>query len=120
MRLSDKFRPFLISLIATPLLLLVGLISGGSGHGDYILATLLFPIANTIRVAAILLFVCPEYGDCFPRDAVLMLSAVLQYPAYGLLFSLIERKGLFAIILAAIHICFFIDFWLYFGKLGFD
>jgi hypothetical protein len=114
-----RFVPFWISLIVTPVAVFLGLVSVGAGEGNYVVATLLFPFTIITTVITRPIFSCGEFGDCFPRDAIWLASAVFQFPIYGLLFTLIERQVLLAILLVLIHISCFICFWLYFGTLGF-
>ena len=45
MKSSKFWTPLVISLIVTPLFLYLGIASGGAGHGNYLLAKLLFPSA---------------------------------------------------------------------------
>ena len=54
----------LIGLCFTPIALLLALFSAGAGHGNYVLARLLYPIPNTITGLSVGL-------------------AVAQFPAYG-------------------------------------
>lgn len=114
-----KLGPFWISILATPFLCLLGLFSGGAGHGDYVLATLLFPFSIIFGITIGPFFPCPAFGDCFPRDGIWLATAVIQFPIYGLLFSFIDRKLRLAMLLVIVHICCFVGFWLHFGTLGF-
>jgi hypothetical protein len=65
------WQPVIVSLIATPVALLLGFMSAGMGHGDYFVATLLFPytmLSTGVFEEIILPFV---------------LLALVQFPAYG-------------------------------------
>jgi len=70
-----KFSPragLLIGLGFTPVALLLALFSAGSGHGDYMLARLLYPI--------------PMLVTLLTNNTITGLSvwlAVVQFPAYG-------------------------------------
>jgi hypothetical protein len=119
MTLLDRFAPLSISLIATPFLLLLGLWSAGAGHGDYILVPLLFPFPIAVGFLTKPLFTCPEYGDCYPRDGIVLLLSILQFPIYGVVLSFINKRLLLVVLLACFHIAFFAAFWIYFGTLGF-
>ena len=93
--------PFAISLILTPFALWIGLVSAGAGHGNYILAILLFPFT---LLATILI----EHPAPSSYDTWLIGSAMVQFPVYGLIFSLVGRRKLVAIILGGLHICLFV------------
>lgn len=66
----------------TPLFLFFGLVSTGAGHGDYILATILFPYST------ILIF---GLGNLSPAFIVIAL-AIIQFPAYGLTLGVASEK----------------------------
>ena len=62
----------LVGLCATPIALLLALLSGGAGHGDYVPARLLYPI--------------PMLVTLLTNNTITSLSvglAVAQFPAYG-------------------------------------
>lgn len=62
----------LIGLCFTPIALLLALFSAGAGHGDYVLARLLYPI--------------PMLATLLTNNTITGLSvglAVVQFPAYG-------------------------------------
>jgi hypothetical protein len=89
------WKPVLLSLILTPLALLLGIGSAGAGHGDYFWAKILFPytMLSTFLFASI--------------TAPFILLAIVQFPLYGLLLAFAgERKrfGSLAIVLALAHI----------------
>ncbi len=73
--------PVGVSLALTPLCLLIGIMSGAGGHGNYLLAKLLFPW--TMLSTVLLRFITPPF----------VAVAVLQYPAYGVALGLANRNG---------------------------
>ena len=80
-----KFRRFLlplaVSLAATPILLFLGLASAGAGHGDYILAKILFPYTLlSTRVSGSI-------------TALFLGVAVVQFPLYGMMLGGANVKG---------------------------
>jgi hypothetical protein len=105
-----KFIPFGISVLMTPFMGFIGLVSAGAGEGDFILAIFLFPFAILIGKLITPLMACSGHGDCFPRDQIFFLVALLQFPVYGLLFSIVNNRRVLAISIAAIHIVFFLVF----------
>ena len=96
--------PVIASLIATPICLVLGLGSAGVGHGDYILATFLFPY--TILLMSVT-------GATLPPFIVIIL-AIAQFPAYGIILgnaAVKQRFRWWAVLLLVIHalatiICF--------------
>lgn len=81
-------------VLATPFLLWLGVASAGAGHGDYILAMVLFPYS-----------VFPLLLDR-PIPIWLMVVAVLQFPAYGFALSRASRYGrlrLLSVSLLVVH-----------------
>ena len=68
--------PFAIFFGLTPIMLFLGLMSAGAGHGDYFLAKILFPY--TLLSTAAFDSIQPPF----------MLLTVIQYPAYGVLIGL--------------------------------
>ena len=83
MRTLAFWLPVVISLAAAPICLYLGVASGGAGHGDYFLATILFPftILSTVLFGSITL--------------PFILLAAAQYPAYGILLGLASMRGRF-------------------------
>ena len=86
------WKPFGLFLVATPIALLTGLMSAGAGHGDYLLVKILFPYTmlstvflNAITIPALFL-------------------AIVQFPIYGLILSIVTQKKFAALILTAIHV----------------
>lgn len=81
MREPEFWKPVIASLLATPVCLFLGLVSGGVGHGDYVLARILFPYT----MLAALLF--EEIA------APLILLAVVQFPLYGVILGTAAKRG---------------------------
>jgi hypothetical protein len=92
----------IISLIATPIALVLALFSAGAGHGDYILAKILFPYTMWSTVLS---------GTITP---VFLIIAVAQFPIYGMILAYSDkRRTLVAGVLASVHLfavvlCFFL------------
>jgi len=119
MKWLDRLVLFGVSLIATPLLLFLGLWSVGAGEGNYVFAVLLFPFPIIANFLIAPFFSCPEFGDCVPRDAIIIAVAVIQFPLYGLLTSFSPKKVWMFAGIAFFHLCFFTCFWIYVGTVGF-
>ena len=88
------FVPFVIFFVLTPVMLFLGLMSAGAGHGDYFLAKILFPYT---------LLSTGVFGHI---ESSFMWLAGLQYPFYGVLMGVanIRRKLTFAGgVLAVVH-----------------
>jgi hypothetical protein len=69
------------ALVATPICLLLGLASGGAGHGNYLLAKILFPFTMLSTI---------PFGSIIVPFIVL---AVAQFPAYGIILGLANGRG---------------------------
>lgn len=83
MKKHITWAPFVASLVATPVFLLLGIGSAGAGHGDYVLARILFPYT---MLSAIL----------FDVIAVpFIVLAVAQFPFYGIALGAAARRGQF-------------------------
>lgn len=85
-----KWLPLLLTLLLTPPCLLIAMVSGGVGHGDYTPAILLFPYATLFlalyeRFAGFALFAV--------SFAIGVLLAVIQFPVYGYVVSIYRWKG---------------------------
>lgn len=84
----------IVSLVLTPIALLLGVGSGGAGHGDYRLAMMLFPY--TMLSTAI-----------FDSITVPFIAlAVIQFPLYGVALGYANQKarfGLVAILIGVVH-----------------
>jgi hypothetical protein len=92
MRGSGFWKPVIASLIVTPIALILGLGSAGGGHGDYILATYLFPFA--VLLISLL-------GGKLPAFVTVTL-AVAQFPLYGIILGLAAEKKRFSLWLLAL------------------
>jgi len=95
MKASVISKPFVVSLIATPLFLLAAVASAGAGHGSYLLAKILFPFTmlSTLVFSSIIV----------PAIAL----AVLQFPFYGFILGRANVKGSLgtrAAVLLLIHV----------------
>ena len=78
--LAGSFRiPFVLSLILTPIFLLIAFLSAGAGHGGYLFTKILLPFTMLSTVAA----------DQITLPFVLL--AILQFPLYGVLLGLANR-----------------------------
>ncbi len=87
--------PVIASLAATPVCLFLGIASGGAGHGDYVLARILFPFT---MLAALL------PGSI---TAPLVALAVAQFPLYGIVLGVANVRGKLeraALVLLAAHV----------------
>ena len=82
MRSKGFWSPLTVSLVATPLCLLLGFASAGAGHGDYVLATILFPYS------AFLIFFFGGWVAPFVSIAI----AVAQFPLYGIILEVASGK----------------------------
>ncbi|MGH9941590.1 MAG: hypothetical protein ACRD9R_04420 [Pyrinomonadaceae bacterium] len=95
MRTRKFWVPVVCSLVVTPLALLLGVASGGAGHGDYFAAMLLFPY--TMLSAVVFDYIHVPF----------ILLAVAQFPGYGLSLGYANEKGRFArvaVILLTLHV----------------
>lgn len=112
---SHKFwQPFISALTATPFCLLAGWTSAGAGHGDYILATILFPFT-------MLLF---GFSDSFTASVSLgVIPAIVQFPLYGIILGLANLKNRLDVSLAVIlvtHILAIFACFLFLGERFYD
>lgn len=96
---------------------MAGYVSGGLGHGDYVFATLLFPYTLLSSILRQVIF-HPRFGDS-PFDLIFFGSAILQFPVYGLILSLVSRKALVGVVIGIVHLVVVaLSFWLA-NKTGF-
>jgi hypothetical protein len=80
--------PVVVSLVFTPVGLLLGFYSAGSGHGDYFFTKLLFPLVMLLSGAGELLPI--------PAAQVLFIGlAVVQYPVYGFILGFANQRDRF-------------------------
>jgi hypothetical protein len=70
-----------LGILMTPVAAMLGIISGGAGHGDYLLAKLLFPFTMLSTLAL---------GSITPPFVLLALA---QFPAYGWLVGNSVRRS---------------------------
>jgi len=73
--------PVAAFLVLTPFLLLLGLASAGAGHGNYLMAKILFPLTMLSTIAL------DRIADPF------LWLAVMQYPIYGVILGIASLKG---------------------------
>src|SRR5687767_11296969 len=71
MKRPESWTPVVVSLVLTPVALLLGVGSGGGGHGDYFWAMILFPY--TMLSALLFGAITPPF----------ILLAITQFPLYG-------------------------------------
>lgn len=92
---SRKFWiPLIASLVITPIALLLGVGSGGAGHGDYRLAMILFPYT----LLSVVIF------DSITAPFIIL--AIIQFPLYGIVLGQANEKGrliLMSILLSVVH-----------------
>ncbi len=96
-----------ISLVVTPIALVLGILSAGAGHGDYFLAKILFPYTLLSTV------VFETINNFF------LLVAITQSPIYGIILALSVRSDKFKVVsslLIAIHILFVVLCFLLIGE----
>jgi hypothetical protein len=94
MKTQSFLIPVIVSLILTPIALLLGVGSAGAGHGDYRLAMLLFPY--TMLSTAVF------DSITFP----FIVLAIIQFPLYGIALGYANQRGrfgLFAILVGVVH-----------------
>ena len=72
MKKTEFWMPIIVSIIVTPIFLLLAIGSAGAGHGDYFLAKILFPFTmlSTIFINSIIL--------------PFIILAIIQFPFYSL------------------------------------
>ena len=84
MKRPKYWWPVVVSLVVTPVALLLGIGSAGGGHGDYFWAKMLFPY--TILSAFL-------FGSI---TVPFVLLAIAQFPLYGIGLGYATGKGQFA------------------------
>lgn len=73
-----RWWPLFLGIAVTPIVLLIGIISGGAGHGDYVLARILLPWASQLT----------GVWNFHPWHGTLVtIAAVAQCPLYGVLIA---------------------------------
>jgi hypothetical protein len=104
MKSSKFWIPLVVSLVLTPVFLFLGLVSGGAGHGDYVLARILFPFTMlSTRI----------FGSIVTP---FILLAIIQFPLYGLVLGtanvrrkmLVSSAGLLVLHSISAALCFFV------------
>jgi len=102
-----KWKPLLASLIFTPIGFLVGI--AGSVEGELFYTKIIFPF-TVISVVLFrwvleigLLGSTPDNLKGFMFGSLLVLT-VIQFPIYGMIVTLAERRDLTAVKLAAVHL----------------
>ena len=84
----------IVSLVLTPIALLLGVGSGGAGHGDYRLAMILFPY--TLLSTSVFDSITPPF----------IILAIIQFPLYGVALGYANEKGRLlsmSIVLGVVH-----------------
>ena len=84
----------IVSLVLTPIALLLGVGSGGAGHGDYRLAMMLFPYTMLSTVVF----------DSITVPFIVL--AIIQWPLYGAALGYANQRGRFVrvvILLGVVH-----------------
>lgn len=81
MKGSRFWLPVVVLFVATPVCLFLGIASAGAGHGDYVLARILFPYTMLSAVAF----------DSITLPFTVM--AVLQFPVYGVVLGAANVKS---------------------------
>jgi hypothetical protein len=85
-------RPCLAAgILFAPIALAIGIISGGAGHGSYVAARLVLPLA------------CLCLGDYAGALWIVSLLAVLQWPVYGALIDRSLHKAVAAGVILTLH-----------------
>ena len=81
MRSRKFWVPVIASLVVTPIALLLGIGSAGAGHGDYLLAMILFPytLLSTSLFNSI--------------TAPFIVFAIVQFPIYGFVLGYANERG---------------------------
>ena len=82
MRTLEFWKPFIASIIVTPLAFLLSFISAGYGHGTYWGVKLFFPYS----FATSFLY-DPDTAPFLVNFFLWVIVPIIQYPLYGLLLS---------------------------------
>lgn len=111
MKGREIWKPFIISLAATPICLFLGIASAGAGHGDYFFAKVLFPFTMLSAVVF--------NSITFP----FILPAIVQFPIYGIVFGLANSKNKLVVSIAGVlivHLLAIFACFLFLGENFFD
>jgi hypothetical protein len=95
MRVSAFWKPLTACLIATPICLLLAVVSGGGGHGNYLWAKILFPYT----------MVSTSIFESITTPFILL--AIIQFPLYGIALGMANRKHKVAqmiVVLSVVHL----------------
>ncbi len=98
---KGTLRGLAIGIVITFPSIILAILSGGAGHGDYAFARLLFPYTMLLTLAQ---------GDTISLP--LRVLALIQFPSYGAIagfsVSISKNKWLIPLILTVIHLVFVI------------
>jgi hypothetical protein len=86
-------HPVISAVLLTPFLLAMAAVSGGVGHGNYLLAIVLFPYAALVAV-----ILDHFFSSTIPTIAM----ATLQFPVYGTLIGLGRRWARGGVVVSAL------------------
>ena len=101
--MAKFWKPLLLCLAISPVLLFIGFMSAGCGHGNYILARILFPYAGITGVFGGI----NNFWITSIYEIIITTLFLLQYPLYGAVLGLSNLKGRLIValmILSALHI----------------
>jgi len=103
MSISSFWKPIIASLIATPAAFIGALISAGAGHGNYVLATILFPFTMLSTVV---------FGSItWP----FVLLAIVQFLLYGVFLGIANKTNRIiaaSVVIMAVHAAAVVLFFL--------
>ena len=102
MKKIEFWIPIIVSILFTPISLILALFSAGMGHGDYVLAKILFPFTmlSTVFLESI--------NDLF------IVVAFVQFPIYGLIITVSgKRQFTVGVSLFAAHTLFILACFLF-------
>lgn len=98
MKLLKVLIPFGISLVVVPIAIAVGF--GTAIEGDFFYTKIVFPYS--VLLTALVRLISGTLSDSVFGIAFVLM--VIQFPIYGMIISLVERRDLAIVILAAIHV----------------
>lgn len=78
------------------------------------MAILLFPIPVLLGMLSTLFFDCPETGNCSLRWVLIIGTAIVQFPIYGLLYAVTNPKVRLIEVLLLLHFLTLIGIFLVF------
>jgi len=97
---KNRFPYIYRSIILTPILAFIALLTGGAGHGVYIIIKLFYPYSVLMMIIL---------ND--NMDEIFFSIGLLLYIFYGVILTIAERKGKLrktAIIIVTVHLVAFI------------